>query len=110
MNSPLRSASSLSLSDSLLLSLSLYSAVLTKKGLEWGQWMEDFEAFQAAVEADTSYTASLTRSLSLVLDEFYKNIRSVGVSAVSGAGMREFFEAVETSAQEFMEGYKYVRS
>ncbi|CAA7398582.1 unnamed protein product [Spirodela intermedia] len=70
------------------------------------EWMEDFEAFQAAVEIDTSYTASLTRSLSLVLDEFYKNIRSVGVSAVSGAGVQEFFEAVETSAQEFMEGYK----
>uniref|UniRef100_A0A1D1Y3D7 GPN-loop GTPase n=1 Tax=Anthurium amnicola TaxID=1678845 RepID=A0A1D1Y3D7_9ARAE len=70
------------------------------------EWMEDFEAFQAAVESDKSYTATLTRSLSLVLDEFYKNIRSVGVSAVSGAGMQEFFDAIETCAQEYMETYK----
>ena len=68
--------------------------------------MEDFEAFQAAAESDTSYTASLTRSLSLVLDEFYKNIRSVGVSAVTGEGMPEFFAAVKASANEFMETYK----
>ncbi|XP_078440234.1 P-loop containing nucleoside triphosphate hydrolases superfamily protein [Wolffia australiana] len=70
------------------------------------EWIEDFEAFQAAVESDTSYTASLTRSLSLVLDEFYKNIRTVGVSATTGDGMKEFFSVVDASAQEFMEGYK----
>ena len=32
------------------------------------------------------------RSLSLVLSEFYAGIRSVGVSAVTGEGMDEFFE------------------
>ncbi|CAN6551216.1 unnamed protein product [Malus baccata var. baccata] len=46
------------------------------------------------------------QSLSLVLDEFYKNLRSVGVSAVSGAGMKDFFKAVEASAEEYMESYK----
>jgi predicted PurR-regulated permease PerM len=71
------------------------------------QWMEDFEAFQAAVSSDQSYTSTLTESLSLVLDEFYKNLRSVGVSAVSGAGMEAFFNAIEASAEEYMETYKY---
>lgn len=70
------------------------------------EWMEDFEAFQAAVENDSSYTSTLTRSLSLVLDEFYKNLRSVGVSAVSGVGMDAFFNAIEASSQEYMENYK----
>ncbi|XP_021687725.2 GPN-loop GTPase QQT2 [Hevea brasiliensis] len=70
------------------------------------EWMEDFEAFQAAVSADHSYTSTLTASLSLVLDEFYKNLKSVGVSAVSGVGMDAFFKAIEASAEEYMETYK----
>ncbi|KAJ6432101.1 hypothetical protein OIU84_019372 [Salix udensis] len=70
------------------------------------EWMEDFEAFQAAMRSDDSYMSTFSQSLSLVLDEFYKNLRSVGVSAVSGAGLDAFFEAIEASAEEYLETYK----
>jgi hypothetical protein len=52
--------------------------------------------YQAALEKDTSYAATLSRSLSLVLDEFYQSMRSVGVSAVTGEGMTEFFQVSVT--------------
>ncbi|KAF3527199.1 hypothetical protein DY000_02037718 [Brassica cretica] len=70
------------------------------------EWMEDFEVFQAAIQSDNSYTSTLANSLSLSLYEFYRNIRSVGVSAITGAGMDDFFKAIEASADEYMETYK----
>lgn len=39
------------------------------------EWMSDFEVFQEAVDADKSYASTLTRSMGLVLDEFYKNLK-----------------------------------
>lgn len=56
------------------------------------EWMEDFEKYHHALDADASYASTLSRSLSLVLDEFYSNLRSVGVSAVTGEGMDDLFE------------------
>lgn len=69
--------------------------------------MEDFEVFHAALDSDHSYPSTLTRSLSLALEEFYKNLKAVGVSAVTGAGMDAFFKAIQSSADEYMETYKY---
>jgi GTPase SAR1 family protein len=68
-------------------------------------WMKDFEVFQQAISTDNSYAASLSRSLSLVLDDFYGNMPSVGVSSVTGSGMDDFFKAVDASVDEYEANY-----
>eukprot|EP00026_Physarum_polycephalum_P011641 Phypoly_transcript_11880.p1 GENE.Phypoly_transcript_11880~~Phypoly_transcript_11880.p1 ORF type:complete len:385 (+),score=81.00 Phypoly_transcript_11880:136-1155(+) len=70
------------------------------------EWMTDFESFQDASHTDASYMSTLTRSMGLVLDEFYSNLKAVGVSAVTGEGIDEFFEAVDNAAEEFNRTYK----
>ncbi|GAA5872483.1 hypothetical protein JCM16303_004534 [Sporobolomyces ruberrimus] len=79
-------------------------------------WMRDFEAFQEALlerrkthgeDVDgPAYMDSLMNSMSLVLDEFYKHLRAVGVSAMTGEGMEELFEAVREAREEFETDYK----
>ena len=72
-------------------------------------WMNDFESFQDAMDqqpsSEQSFYSSLIRSMSLVLDEFYANMRSVGVSAITGQGMMELFTAIGDAKNEYYENY-----
>ncbi|XP_022696239.1 GPN-loop GTPase 1-like [Varroa jacobsoni] len=70
------------------------------------EWMRDGEAFETSLRQETSYISTLASSLGLVLDEFYKNIKSVGCSAVSGFGCDEFFHAVDEAQIEYETEYK----
>ena len=69
-------------------------------------WMRDFESFQAALEGETSYAATLSRSMSLVLDEFYSSLSSVSVSSLTGEGFLDFLKAADLCGKEYEEFYK----
>lgn len=69
------------------------------------EWMKDFEVFQDALDADTSYISNLSRSLSLVLDEFYSNLNCVGISSITGAGMDDFLKVLRQAVDEFHREY-----
>ncbi|KAG8172212.1 hypothetical protein JTE90_007608 [Oedothorax gibbosus] len=68
--------------------------------------MRDFELFQDALQLEESYVSNLTRSMSLVLDEFYSDLRAVGVSSLVGAGVDEFFTNVAEAVKEYDEVYR----
>ncbi|CEO98436.1 GPN-loop GTPase [Plasmodiophora brassicae] len=71
------------------------------------RWMDDVEEFEAALQKDasSSYMSTLTRSLGFVMEEFYKNIRTVGVSSVTGEGVDEFFAKLDACAEEYAQEY-----
>lgn len=69
------------------------------------EWMQDFEKIGQALSQETSYLASLSRSMSLAMEEFYRNIRCVGVSAVTGQGCADFERALAEAAEEFQTSY-----
>ncbi|ETN41494.1 uncharacterized protein HMPREF1541_03430 [Cyphellophora europaea CBS 101466] len=83
------------------------------------EWMTDFEKFQEALHTEeekgvfggeghggSGYMSSLLNSMSLMLEEFYAHLSMVGVSAMTGDGIEEFFEAVEQKREEFNRDYK----
>lgn len=70
------------------------------------EWMRDSEAFEAKLETQTSYLANFTRSLSLVLDKFYENIATVGVSGGTGEGMQELLSKIDAAGIEYQTQYK----
>lgn len=82
------------------------------------EWMTDFEAFQAALRkgeddelhsaggGGSGYMGNLLNSMSLMLEEFYKHLSLVGVSAMAGTGIDEFLDAVKGKVDEYEKEYK----
>lgn len=68
-------------------------------------WMEDHDEFLKALKKDKSYMSTLTRSMSLVLDEFYCTLECCGLSAITGEGVPDFFDRLGKAKAEYFENY-----
>lgn len=63
------------------------------------KWMKDFDEFDASLSKVNTYLSSLSRSMSLVLEEFYCNIQSTGVSSHTEKGFDESLLEVFSAAK-----------
>jgi GPN-loop GTPase len=55
-------------------------------------WMRDFDQLDSNLSKVDTYLSSLSRSLSLVLEEYYKNVEACGVSAKTGKGFEHMIQ------------------
>jgi translation initiation factor IF-2 len=70
------------------------------------EWMRDFDRLDQNLSKVDTYLSSLSRSLSLVLEEFYRNVEACGVSAVTGKGFEALVGVkVPRARKEYFEVY-----
>ena len=68
------------------------------------RWMKDFDEFDASLSQVDTYLSSLSRSMSLVLEEFYSHILSIGVSALTQKGFdKELLDKFDQAKKEYDE-------
>ena len=59
------------------------------------EWMTNYDSFMDSLDNETEYISSFSRSLCLVLEEFYKNTKYVAVSSKSGDGFGNLINLLE---------------
>ena len=100
----------LHLSLHLLLLLLLFRIVFNKIDIQSHlfaiNWMKSLDDFEESLKSNQTYMSTLIKSLGSVLDAFYKNIKTVGVSAVTGQGMTTMFKQIEKCKQDYYKEYK----
>lgn len=66
-------------------------------------WISDYETLQEALDNDSEYISSFSRSLTLVLEEFYKTIQYVAVSSKTGDGFNELLNKCSEMLTNYLE-------
>jgi translation initiation factor IF-2 len=58
-------------------------------------WITDYEEFMGALQEDSSYLATLSKSIVIHLSEFYEQLKYIKVSAKTGFGLEEVLKAIQ---------------
>ena len=67
------------------------------------EWMTDYDKFDEALSKEDNYLANLSRSMSLVLDEFYNLVPYCGVSATTGVGLDGLMDKMPGLKKEYFD-------
>ena len=65
------------------------------------EWMTDYQAFDDALSRQDNYLSTLSRSMSLVLEEFYNQVPHIGVSSTMGKGFEKIIPTADQLKQEY---------
>lgn len=68
-------------------------------------WMRDFDEFDKALN-DSNFVGDLARSMAMTLEEFYKAIPTVGVSAQTGEGIPNLISAIMKATEQYNHEYR----
>ena len=81
-------------------------ADVEKDNQEVQNWLTDYDSFLKAISSrGTGYLGSLSRSLCLALDTFYKDLNYLFVSSITGAGFEELAPKFEKLRLEYFDVY-----
>lgn len=69
------------------------------------EWMKNFDTFSEDVLNDVSYMASFSRSCALMINEFYEEIKTAGVSSTTNEGFHQILEKIEALKQEYIDEF-----
>ncbi len=69
------------------------------------EWMRDYDAFDSAMQ-EHSMAGVLANSIAMGLEEFYKVVDTVHVSAIDGSGMDELATAIEKAVGVYEAEYR----
>ena len=67
------------------------------------EWMDDYESLQSVLKKKDDYMSTFSSSLSLLLNEFYKTIKYVKVSSVTGEGFDDLIKKCEEIKSKYQE-------
>lgn len=65
-------------------------------------WTKDYEELEIALNNHSDYISSFSKSLCLVLEEFYKTIKICGVSSQTGEGFDSLIKILDTVLQDYI--------
>ena len=65
-------------------------------------WTKDYEELETALNNNSDYISSFSRSLCLVLEEFYKTIKICGVSSHTGEGFDNLITILDGVLKDYM--------